>query len=101
MDLERNEEGNRRASQVWDQLFFLPGRPCIVANFYHNLRSQIFLLLGNVTLRSDRDFLILENCQGLNTLGLFLLVAKTTKTNSVSLFVVYINNIYKQRRGRG
>lgn len=79
MDLEINEEGNRRASLVWDQLFFLPKENCNnVGYFYYNLRIQILFLLRNVTLRNEHDFIILWDCQCLNT---SLLVAKITKMN--------------------
>lgn len=60
MNLERNEEWNRRASLVWDQLFFLPKENCNnVGHFYYNLRSHILVLLRNVTQRNEHDFIIL------------------------------------------
>lgn len=86
MDLGRNEEGNRRASLVWDQLFFLPKENCNnFGYFYYNLRSQILFLLRNVTLRKEHDFIILCDCQCLNT---FVLMAKITKMNSRYLLCI-------------
>lgn len=97
MDLNRNEEGSRRASQVWeDQLSSSQSRPAPRVT-----TSEIFAGTSDFLSAQKRhaDFLIPEHFQGLNTSVLFILVARSAPMNPVSPYL--FTPIYQIHINRG
>lgn len=97
MDLNRNEEGGRRASQVWeDQLSSSQSRPALCVT-----TSEIFVGTSDFPSARKRraDFLIPEHFQGLNTSVLFILVARSAPMNPVSPYL--FTHIYQIHINRG